>query len=240
MSLNARRPFRREARSPQVRVVNFPAWPLDIRRHPLVVRASRTDARSPWLAAPLIHRTRCASVSDASCSSARGFAIASFSADLAVGPVFAGLSPCELLGVATTSSPRGLPPPIHAHAGHTPSSPGESHPEALTEPCLTVSSHTARAIHRRLPPSAETNGFLRVPVDPEIPARMTHLLRSTGVTPLHRYYEVVRTCLAHRYFRPHGFSACAFSLRIASQGLKFRTEARTRVTPPLHRTPHGQ
>jgi len=34
-----------------------------------------------------------------------------------------------------------------------PSSPGEFHPEALTEPCLTVSGHTARAIHGELPPS---------------------------------------------------------------------------------------
>jgi hypothetical protein len=28
-----------------------------------------------------------------------------------------------------------------------PSRPGEFHPEPLTEPCVTVSSHTARAIH---------------------------------------------------------------------------------------------
>jgi MFS family permease len=28
-----------------------------------------------------------------------------------------------------------------------PSRPGELHPESLTEPCLTVSSHTARATH---------------------------------------------------------------------------------------------
>jgi hypothetical protein len=54
---DARRPFGHKARSPQVRVVNFPAQPLDIRRHPLVVRASRTDARSPWVASPRIHRT---------------------------------------------------------------------------------------------------------------------------------------------------------------------------------------
>ena len=29
----------------------------------------------------------------------------------------------------------------------SPSRPGELHPESLTEPCLTVSSHTARATH---------------------------------------------------------------------------------------------
>jgi hypothetical protein len=35
-------------------------------------------------------------------------------------------------------------------------------------------------------------------------------------------------------------AACAFSLAIIGQVLKFRTKARMRVTPPLHRTPHGQ
>ena len=34
------------------------------------------------------------------------------------------------------------------------------------------------------------------------------------------------------YFRPRGISACAFSLAIANQVLKFRTKAQTRVTPP--------
>jgi hypothetical protein len=46
-----------------------------------------------------------------------------------------------------------------------PSRPGEFHPEALTEPCVTVSRHTARAIHRELPPSAKTRRFLLLPVD---------------------------------------------------------------------------
>ena len=35
-------------------------------------------------------------------------------------------------------------------------------------------------------------------------------------------------------------AACAFSLHISNQVLKFRTKARMRVTPPAHRTPHGQ
>ena len=43
-----------------------------------------------------------------------------------------------------------------------------------------------------------------------------------------------------RYFRPHGSSACAFSLDITNQVLKFRTKARIRVMPPEHRTTHGQ
>src|ERR1700687_4739651 len=35
---------------------------------------------------------------------------------------------------------------------------------------------------------------------------MTHPLRSTGITPLHRYYEAVRPSPAHRYFQPRGLS----------------------------------
>ena len=39
-------------------------------------------------------------------------------------------------------------------------------PEPLTDPCSTVSGHTARATRGRLAPSAETIGFLLLPVDP--------------------------------------------------------------------------
>src|SRR5262249_10204560 len=46
-----------------------------------------------------------------------------------------------------------------------PSRPGESHPEALTDPCLSLSAHTARAIHRELAPSVTTRRFLPLPVD---------------------------------------------------------------------------
>src|SRR5665647_3578892 len=35
---------------------------------------------------------------------------------------------------------------------------------------------------------------------------MTRPLRSTGITPLQRYYEAVRPSPAHRYFRPRGWS----------------------------------
>src|SRR6516164_2155996 len=46
-----------------------------------------------------------------------------------------------------------------------PSSPGESHPEALTDPCLSLSTHTARVIHEELPPFATISRFLLLPVD---------------------------------------------------------------------------
>jgi hypothetical protein len=47
--------------------------------------------------------------------------------------------------------------PSSATLSGWPSSPGEFHPKALTEPCLSLSTHTARAIHRELPPSAATS-----------------------------------------------------------------------------------
>ena len=130
---DARRPFGHKARAPQVRVVNFPAQPLDIRRHPLVVRASRTDARSPWMASPLIHRTR---FLWSGCFLFVGsrFRYRFFQCRPHGWTGFPACSPCELLGVATTSSPRGLPPPIHAHAGHTSGRPGSCPPRPPTDP----------------------------------------------------------------------------------------------------------
>ena len=72
-----------------------------------------------------------------------------------------------------------------------PSRPKEFHPEPLTdsgrEP-LDSSGSCHRAKGCRLP---LTIGFP---------------LRSTGVTPLQRYYEAVRPSPAHRYFRPRGWS----------------------------------
>jgi hypothetical protein len=86
-----------------------------------------------------------------------------------------------------------------------PSRPGEFHPESLTEPDLILSHHPARAIARRLPPSAERSGSSRIdPVGPSSTA-MTRPLCSTGITPLHRYYGAVRPSPAHRYFRPRGW-----------------------------------
>src|SRR6202035_508640 len=73
-----------------------------------------------------------------------------------------------------------------------------------------------------------------------LPTSVTCPLRSAGITPLPRYYGAVRPCPPHRYFRPRSFAACTFSLGVAGQVLKFRTRARTRVMPPIHRAPRGQ
>ena len=47
----------------------------------------------------------------------------------------------------------------------SPSRPREFHPEPLTEPCVSLSTHTARAIPGELPPSGVTAPFLPLPVD---------------------------------------------------------------------------
>jgi len=52
-------------------------------------------------------------------------------------------------------------------------------------------------------------GLLPLPVDP-ISTAMTCSLRSTGITPLHHYYQAVRPWSAHRYFRPRGFNRLCF------------------------------
>jgi hypothetical protein len=82
-------------------------------------------------------------------------------------------------------------------------------------------------------------GLFLLPVGPP-PTSVTCPLGSTGITPLPRYYGAVRPCPPHRYFRPRRFAACTFSLGIVGQVLKFRTRARMRVMPPIHRTPRGQ
>ena len=78
-------------------------------------------------------------------------------------------------------------------------------------PDVNLSIHPARVTARRLPPSAEPSGSSRYdPVGPSSTA-MTCPLRSTGITPLRRYYEAVRPSPAHRYFRPRGWSRlCLF------------------------------
>jgi len=84
--------------------------------------------------------------------------------------------------------------------------PGNFTPSPSQIPDLILSHHPARAIARRLPPSAEPSGSSRCnPVGPSSTA-MTRPLRSTGITPLHHYYGAVRPSPAHRYFRPRGWS----------------------------------
>src|SRR5215831_19738227 len=71
-----------------------------------------------------------------------------------------------------------------------PSRPGEFHPEPLTDPDMTLSRHPARAIARRLPPSAEHSGSSRYdPVDPSQPPVLTP---SNPLSTLHRRFACAR------------------------------------------------
>ena len=90
-----RRPFRREARSPQVRVVAFPAQPPDLRRLPLVARASRSHCPLALVGAasyPVPVRRLAVSLP------------ASFSAPLAVGALRFARGPCDRVPQRTFTS----------------------------------------------------------------------------------------------------------------------------------------
>jgi hypothetical protein len=122
-----------------------------------------------------------------------------------------------------------------------PSRPGEFHPQPLTEPDVSLSTYPARATHRRLPPSAATSGFLlEFPVDPIGRNASDPLPSLHGHYPASSLLRSSPPLFGASVLSASRFAACAFSLAIAKQVLKFPTKAQIRVTPPLHRTPHGQ
>jgi len=126
-SASRRRPFRRKARSPQVRARAFPAQPPDLRRRPF-------GRKSFAAICPLaLGRLRLVS---GSCSSAGGCA-----------PRFLqrsphGEPPCGSLGVPATRFPRGLAPPgprsCWAHRKRA----GPDGPALRVTVCVTDSSWT--------------------------------------------------------------------------------------------------
>ena len=72
-----------------------------------------------------------------------------------------------------------------------PSRPGEFRPEPLTEPDVNLSIHPARATPKKAAAFHQDQEFLRLPVD-SVSMWVTCSLRSTGITPLLRYYDAVR------------------------------------------------
>jgi len=113
-------------------------------------------------------------------------------------------------------------------------SPRAAHRSGLDTLASSGSCHRTKAAASR-----RELELLLLPVG-SLPTSVTCPLRSTGITPFPRYYGAVRPYPPHRYFRPRSFAASTFSLGIAGQVLKFRTRARTRVMPPIHRAPRGQ
>jgi hypothetical protein len=106
---------------------------------------------------------------------------------------------------------------------HWPSRPRELHPQPLTEPCLKLSLHTARATRRRLPPSS-TVRLVRFPVDLRS-CRVTHPLRSTGITIASSLLRGSPPLTNASILSASCCRTCTFSLCIIGQVLKFRTVA---------------
>jgi hypothetical protein len=84
------------------------------------------------------------------------------------------------------------------------SSPGEFHSEALHEPYVSVSAHTA-PIAEKHPRgrSALPSGPIPSLIGPSDSAP-NHPLRSTVVTPLHHHYGMFRPSVGHPYARRPG------------------------------------
>ena len=105
-----------------------------------------------------------------------------------------------------------------------PSRPGEFHPEPLTDPDLSLSTHPARATARRLPPSVE-QGLL--------PANRLAQINGDDLPPsLQPHYRAfiatTRQSAPLRRIGTFGLAvgaACTFSLGIAGKVLTFRTGA---------------
>jgi hypothetical protein len=109
----------------------------------------------------------------------------------------------------------------------------------MTDPCMSLSTHTARATQEgcRLPPKPPGSscrqltkqlgtGDLLPSLDGHYPA--STLLRSS---PL-----LVGALVLSASWSFHLY----LSLSITDPVLTFRTKAQIRVMPPIHRTPHGQ
>jgi len=108
-----------------------------------------------------------------------------------------------------------------------PSTPGEFHPEPLTEFRLEPSIHPARAIQRELPPSTEPAGSPVSSWPFMVPTRIACLNRSTDITPLyattgqsaprHRIRTLV-SCSVHLWLlRLHRYQGSRGSLSFLSQ-----------------------
>ena len=96
-------PFQAQARSPQVRPLAFPAPPPDLRPRPLVARASRSVARSPWVRPPRI----------------RFLFVGSRVRSPLPSALPSRTSTLRFAWVPATKSPEDLHLLVSAHAGHT-------------------------------------------------------------------------------------------------------------------------
>ena len=119
------------------------------------------------------------------------------------------------------------------------SSPGESHPQALTEPGVSLSTHPA--LHVPSPKSGLH--YSEVPPISGWPISKFRHVTPFAPPPLQRlqhYYEVIRPCAPHRELHPYGSSTWIIPLPSERQVPTFHTKAWIMFTPPLCRPPPKQ
>ena len=101
------------------------------------------------------------------------------------------------------------------------SRPGESHPQALLEPCVNLSIHTAPDAQ---PPTNADERLGHAPRAPPVTGWLRVLAEQCspfGPVPLQTlqpYYGPLRPCAPHRYSDPCSFSRLDFSLHIGTTG----------------------
>ena len=121
-SARQRRPFRRKARSPQVRMVAFPAQPPDL-HHLSLGRESFAVSRPLALLGNASYPVRIPRLA--------GSLAASFSGPLTVAAL-------RFAWVATTNSPGDFHPQVTIHAGHTRQRPGPTGGPAVHLPAVST------------------------------------------------------------------------------------------------------
>ena len=118
---------------------------------------------------------------------------------------------------------RGPMPAFGGEESRSESSPGEFHPEALAEPDVSVSAHPAPIIRPRKRHKDPSTGLILPAGSSPVGLtngqdRMTQPLRSTGITPLHHYYELLCPSAPHRYAHSCGTTHLNFSHNISTTG----------------------
>src|SRR5215469_5817550 len=115
-----------------------------------------------------------------------------------------------------------------------PGRPREFRPEPPTDPDVNLSLHPARATLKKAAAFHQDKEFLRFPVD-SIRTWVACPLRSTGITPASSLLRSSAPLTSASVFSASWVFHLCLSLGITGPVLKFRTKARIRVTPPVHR-----
>jgi hypothetical protein len=122
----------------------------------------------------------------------------------------------------------------------TSSSPGEFHPQALTDPDVTVSRHPALIDQPKLAALLLKGSSSAMQSWPPNKADRSNPFAPSPLQRLPHYCGLVRPCAPHRYSHPRGSSTWISPLLSGRQVPTFPKEAWFRVTPLIHRRPLRQ